>query len=68
MTLYRRVVTGVSTLIATVKLLCRLETRYGAKLDEWIGANLSTANAATVRSWIAMFQEVCIILEAAPDD
>lgn len=68
MALYRRVVTGVSTLIATTKFLCRLHTRYGAKTDAWIGANLSAPDAATVRTWIAAFQSVCAILEAATDD
>lgn len=68
MAIYRRVVTGVSTLILTVKFLCRLHARYGAKTDAWIGATLSAADAIIVRNWIAAFQEVCGILEAAQDD
>jgi len=65
---YRRVVTGVSTLIFIVKQLCRLQARYGAKIDQWIGDNMSPTNAATVRAWIAGFSAVCLILETTPDD
>jgi hypothetical protein len=68
MTIYRRVVTGVSTLILLTRLLCRLQARYGAKIDAWIGERMSPTNAATVRAWIEAFAAVCLILETTPDD
>jgi len=68
MAIYRKVITGVSTLIFYTKILCRLQARFGAKIDAWIGEYMSPSNAATVRAWIAQFSAVCLILESTPDD
>jgi len=65
---YRRVITGVSTLIKLVNLLCRLVTKFGTKIDTWVGVHVPEANRATLRAWIAQIQEVCLILGASTDD
>lgn len=68
MTTYRRVVTGVSTLIFIVRQLCKLLTRYRTKIDAWAQGALAPGSKATLDSWLDGATAVCLILEAAPDD
>jgi len=65
---YRRIVTGVSTIIFLVKQLCRLQTRYGAKIVAWALANMSPENYATFITWYNAISGICQILESTPDD
>lgn len=65
---YRRVVTGVSTLIAIVKTLCKLLVTYRVKIDAWATGALSAPDKATLDTWLDAATAVCLILEAATDD
>lgn len=68
MAIYRRVVTGVSTIIFLVKKLCALQARYGAKILAWAQANMSSGDYVIFLAWYNQFSLVCQILEATPDD
>lgn len=68
MAVYRRIVTGVSTMIFLVKQLCRLQTRYGAKIVAWAEANMTPTKFASFMTFYNSLSGICLILESTPDD
>jgi hypothetical protein len=68
MSVYRKVVTGVSTTIFLVKALCRIQSRYGVKILAWAQANMSASNYATFLAWFEGLGAMCLLLESTPDD
>lgn len=65
---YRKIITGVSTVIFLVKQLCRLQTRFGAKIVAWAQDRMTPENYAIFRAWYDGISAVCLILESTPDD
>jgi len=65
---YKRIVTGVSTVIYLVKQLCRIQVKFGSKIVSWASGALSPTDFSTFMAWYNQISLICQILEAAPDD
>lgn len=65
---YRRVVTGVSTVIFLVKKLARLQVRYTEKITKWAFTNMSGSDYSKFTDWWFGIIDILSILEATPDD
>jgi hypothetical protein len=68
MAVYRRKVTGVTTLRLLTKSICHLILVYGTKINDWIDTMPNPADRVVVRSWLVATQGACTILLATPDD
>jgi len=65
---YRRVISGVSTVIFLTRQLCKIQLKYGPKIIDWISTHTSSGDYATFLTWYNAINVVCQILEAMPDD
>lgn len=55
---------GVSTLIRTVKYLCKLYLAFANPIITWInGSTLNSEQKTIVLAWLNGMQEACMILE-----
>lgn len=60
--------TGVTTLIALVKHICRIFLVFEPKIVAWMGTISNPTDRALAIAWIATTKAVCSILQATPDD
>lgn len=65
---YRRVISGVSTVVFLTKQLCHIQLKFGPKITAWVQAHVSAGDYATFLAWYNGISVVCQILEAMPDD
>jgi len=68
MSTYVRVVTGVSTVIMYVKLLCRIYLKFQPKIINWINTSVPAGSRAAVLEWLDNAVIICAILVTSPDD
>jgi len=65
---YRRIVTGVSTVVLLTKTLCKIYLRYQAKIINWVNTQVPSTSRQTVLDWLEAAVVVCAILVTTPDD
>lgn len=68
MTDYRRIVTGVSTVIFLVKRLAKLQVKYTEKITKWAFTNMSGTDYSKFTDWWFQIIDILAILNATPDD
>lgn len=59
---------GVTKLLQTVKILCRLEGTWHTSILAWVTATIHGPEQDVIVSWLSNIRNICDILERAPDD
>lgn len=61
--------TGVTSVISFAKLLCRIYTKFGGTITQWVqNSSLTGEQKAALLAWLGLASTMCALMETIGDD